>query len=297
MKRTLPNPEFIKVIEDYVKNPKRIIGVFNGGGACGAFEFGAALYLWDIGILQLFNEFVGTSAGGLNALIISKYIGHLEDCKTNIWDKIKKNTDIYERKIDGWAIGWQFLTGGESILDPKGLYKMLNAEFGGLRMHDLPVKVTTTTTDIGCGYVDGGLGNNSPVDIAIKHGATHICLFGSYPDKDPDIMLERTGDFDAKKAAIETSAIPCIFPADSKTNKKLKLIDVAGAVGNTLMALFEEWTWLYAELHPEIKRAEIYPAKTLGESTDYTHVEEWIQAGYDRAVDVMTPEYVRKWLG
>jgi hypothetical protein len=310
--RILPNPEFLRIIEKYKIHklcgeiPEKLVGVWNGGGACGAFEFGAALFLKDIGVLDLFDLFVGTSAGGLNAISISKYISDMDACKHNIWDKIKRNEDIYERKIDGWAIGWQFLTGGISILDPKGLYKMLDVEFKGMKLSDLPVPVIVTTTDLGPGFCDGGFGNNSPVDIAVQHGATRICMFGCFPDMEPNFMLERSGDFDARKAAMETSAIPGAFPIDGKTGP-VKLLDTVKAAGGRIMALFEEWTWNYFNLYeqmskldpvkfPVIKKAEVYPLSTLGESTDYTHIQDWIEAGYNRAAEVFTPEYVDNWL-
>ena len=51
MNRILPNPAFLPVIQKFKDHgqKEKLVAVFNGGGACGAFEFGAAMFLKDIG--------------------------------------------------------------------------------------------------------------------------------------------------------------------------------------------------------------------------------------------------------
>jgi hypothetical protein len=172
--------------------------------------------------------------------------------------------------------------------------------------------VVVTATDIGDCIVDGGWGNNCAVDIAVNDGAEKLLLLGVHPDMEAHLMQERrfkSGEaVDAHQAALDTSAIPFAFEPMNKPGKDVRLPDMVKLAPGSLAALYEEWEWKYFELYQKmcknpIEKGECYPKTALlgkdgktGSADDYTCIQEWMEAGYKRAAEVFTPEYVDAWL-
>jgi len=194
---------------------------------------------------------------------------------------------------------------GKSILKPTGLYKILDREFGKMTLKDLKKTVIITSTNMSSGervlfdsrtntdisaamvakatsaiplafpgvdynkdvLVDGGLGRNNPVAVAIENGATHIILIGCYPDEYP------------------------------RKEIKNNVIDVALRMTDVIMHTFEAEAWEEKEEYeekrkldptlPEIKFLDSYPVKA-GNSLDFGNVEDW-SIGYEQAIVYFSP--------
>ena len=275
-----------------------------GGGACGRWQTGVLKYLYDMGMFKHVELVCGTSVGGLNTLLVGKYRDNFEK-GVELWERIKSNKDIYNGMLQFnnvfdffGMIGQIFKSNkGKSVLDPVGLYQILDREFGNMALRDLKVPVIITTTDLSKGErlifstennpdykcaelgrctsaiplafpavelyidnkkdlcVDGGLGRNNPVEVAIEAGATHIILIGTSPD---------------------------IYPRKEVKNG---VIDVALRIQDIIMRIFEEEAWEEKEYreklsqydavkYPPIKILDIYPDTDTGSALDFSNVTQ-----------------------
>jgi predicted acylesterase/phospholipase RssA len=111
--------------------------------------------------------------------------------------------------------------------------------------------------------VDGGLGRNNPVAVAIEQGADRILLIGTGPD---------------------------VYPRkDIKNN----VMDIAMRMSDVIMHTFEEEAWEEKDDYeqkrkidpslPEIKFLDIYPAESTGSALEFGNVEQF-QKGRDFAL-------------
>ena len=202
---------------------------------------------------------------------------------------------------------------GQALLTPKGLYKIIDRELGAINLGGLSIPVKITTTDLNAGeryvfdsvklpnhnagvvakatsaiplafpavsfspylFVDGGLGRNNPVDLAIENGATHIILVGTSPD---------------------------IYPRQEVTNN---IPSIALRMSDIIMHIFEEEAWdemddykekqtLDATL-PTIKFLDLYPSETTGSALNFANVEQY-QKGYDFALINLPLEKINEFL-
>ena len=123
--------------------------------------------------------------------------------------------------------------------------------------------------------VDGGIGRNNPVELAIRAGANKIILIGTYPDQ--------------HERKIITDSI----------------FDTGIATLETIMAVFEEFAWDeiddYNKLYefdpkhfPKVKFLTLYPKKS-GETLNFAN--KWqMQQGIDDAIDQWTMDKVTDFL-
>lgn len=123
--------------------------------------------------------------------------------------------------------------------------------------------------------VDGGLGRNNPVDVAIKSGATHILLIGTSPDEFPRKVI------------------------------KNNVIDIAMRIPEIVMNTFEEECWEEKEYYeekrkldptlPQIKFLDLYPKKSTGSTLNFGNVEQLLE-GYSFAKSVVTEKIIEDFL-
>lgn len=283
---------------------EKVALVLTGGGAKGRFQVGALKWLDEIGLLRHVELIVGTSAGGLNTLAAAKYLFNYNEV-VKMWDGIKKNTDIYDGKMDFWGIAKVLFFKFKSILNPQELYRLLNKHFGGMKLSDFPVEVAVSSTNLnksqrevfypaftkgfdavllgkmtsaipavfqaqeidGQIYVDGGVGNNTPVETAIELGATKIIMIGCSP-----------------KTPIETPV-------------KNNAMDVLLATVNALLAIPEQDMWEdIKEKYPNVSILKLYAEEDTGDALNFVN-PALLQMGYDTAVKYITIEKIEEWKG
>jgi NTE family protein len=283
-------------------NGEKVALVLTGGGAKGRFQAGALKWIDEIGLLQHVELIVGTSAGGLNTLATAKYIKDYNKV-IEMWDGIKKNTDIYDGKMDFWGVAKVLFFKFKSILNPQGLYKVLNKHFAGMNLSDFPVEVAVSSTNLnkvarevfypeqtkgfdavllgkmtsaipavfqaqeinGQVYVDGGVGNNTPVETAIELGATKIIMIGCMP-----------------KTPLETPI-------------KNNAMNVLFSTVNALLAIPEQDMWEdIKEKYPNVEILKLYAEQDTGDALNFAN-PELMQIGYDTAVKYITPEKIEEW--
>jgi predicted acylesterase/phospholipase RssA len=192
--------------------------VLMGGGKRGKFQIEPLKKLDELGLLKRTNILVGTSIGGATVATLAKnWNNNPVQALEKLWDGIKKNTDIYNGKLDVWGFLKMVITKCKSILNQQGLYKITKNNFAGVKLKDLPVNVAITATNLnmrrpeyfstkttpemdlqllvnmttaipgafqyqvynGDKYVDGGALNNIPIKTAIELGATKIIMIGT----------------------------------------------------------------------------------------------------------------------
>jgi hypothetical protein len=300
----LPDSRFIEIISKYKQNKEnkkeKFIISWAGGGTCGGFQIGVAIRLAEIGVLQLSDAFTGTSVGGLNATLVSKYIDNISSAE-KVWLGIRDRNNLYEREINGYTIIFQALTKSESVLYPKGLYNIFQKEFINKSFNDYKIPVTVTATDIDIADVDGGVGNNSSMDVAIDLGVTKSIIIGCFPDRKTSRQKRYSGTDKVIPALKRTSALPILFPAQSDKGNKVSFVDVAKNMLQPMLEIYEEKNWEIYEWYdklskldniqyPSIEMIGIYPDDTLHDVLDCTKTESDISKGYQKAVEIFTPE-------
>lgn len=317
-------------IKACMKPREKLALVLPGGASLGRRQFGVIYWLYQIGVLGRVDMICGTSVGGLNALLIAKYKDRLEDALA-IWNNITRNDQVYDGglKLDLGNIMMilgKLITGQPlvSMLRPRGLYELMDREFGGRKLKDLGCDLFVNTTNISTGelieiskrdnpdfdaaelakvtsalpivfpardfrhknnpdlVIDGGVGRNNPVYLAIKHGATKVLLVGTSPDTIP------------------------------RQSVKNNVIDVGSRLVTVVMHILEEFAWDqiddYGELsscdpkkYPSIEFLDWYPDEAdmlVADEVDpinFTAVAT-MQKGYDAAVKKFTKPVIKKFL-
>lgn len=282
-----------------------------GGGAKGRWQAGFIYRLWEMGILSRIQLLTGTSVGGLNSLITSRFI-NTPDKILETWANINKNEHIYKGSVPSGVIGWtkfilsfQFLRTTQ-LLDITPLRALVDTIFDPrLRSKDLPVLVFTCTADLIEGrqvvmgeddltqqmalatcaipvlfpmyngrYVDGGLMDNEPFDVAIDKGATKIIGLFCEPEKTPTVP---------KIGNMLDIALRCFNIIYSSS--ELKMWNSVKAKQDLAKALGGE----------QIEFALFYPSCDTGNLIDFTTID-LMQKGYDDAVKYMTREKIKELL-
>ena len=283
---------------------KKIALVLMGGGRLGAFEAGVCFVLSKLGFFKRVSFIVGTSAGGLNAIFISKYRSQVKKV-VDMWLSFKKNTDVYKGKIDVWGLIRCYFSKGKSVLNPQGLYKVLNDNFRGMKLKDLPIPVCLTGTNLtkqkkeiyfpeqskeydlldmakvtsaipgifpcqefdGVVKCDGGVLNNLPIETAIKLGATHIIAIRCSPANVPFTIFKNTA-----------------------VNAVMNLIKTLLKFPETEM--FED----IEKDYPNIKILTISPDKDLGDALNFEKgiTKETVDAGLKIGQEQLSIEILNK---
>src|SRR5271157_693532 len=196
----------ISGVVSQMKPGEKIALVLPGGGSFGRWSFGALYWLYQVGLLNLINYICGNSVGGLNTLLTSKY---QKDMKSglNVWQNVTQNSDIYQGEMgttfgDIMGIVGQFFKDNNRrcILNPKGLYNLLDTQFGNTALAQLPVPVFVMTTDM------------ISAERLVISSATDGTELAAEIGKD-------------------TSAIPIIFPSRDRQLRGKRVVLVDGGFG------------------------------------------------------------------
>lgn len=282
-----------------------------GGGAKGRWQAGFIYRLWEVGLLSRLELLTGTSVGGLNSLLTSRFINTPEKI-LDTWININKNEHIYKGSIPDGIFGWlnflltfKFLRSTE-LLDIAPLREIVNNIFGPrLRAMDLAIPVFTCTSDLIEGkqvimgeqdlcmdmalttcaipvlfpmynsrYADGGLMDNEPFDVAMDNGATKIIGLFCEPEEVP------------------------------KKTKITNMLDIALRCFDIIYSASELKTWNAVKAKQDLNLAKggdqvefalFYPSSTTFNLIDFTHTE-LMQNGYDDACKYLTKEKVEQLL-
>ncbi|MEW6282907.1 MAG: patatin-like phospholipase family protein, partial [Candidatus Eremiobacterota bacterium] len=186
--------------------------VLEGGGARGAFEAGALLYLHEHPEVFRADAIAGTSVGALNGAAYA--FGRTPEL-AEVWCRLK-NRDVYRNRSFFWmAVNLLARHTWTHIYDTTPLYGLLTAVFGDLRMLDCPLQLRIAAFNLQSGqaeifsnespvkvvdalmassalqglfpphtlngfqYIDGGNGANLPLRPALQTGATDVVLIRS----------------------------------------------------------------------------------------------------------------------
>ncbi len=310
------SPEISGIIEEYRgRRGKERLGLcLAGGGAKGAWQVGFLSRAAEVGLLGCVDVMAGTSVGGLNCLLASKYVAltpvEAGKALTSVWRGVRGNADIYRGSVpDGFMSGaWSLIQGklsGLSFLDVTPLDNLCKKELAGAPLQ-VPVYVVTTdyTTKgkrvLGPGedpvrmaratssvpvmfpayegsFLDGACRDNVPFDFLLEDGITKLVVLYCDPD---------------------ASKVP-------QTSEKPTSINTGVAALAALYNVQEEGAYRELENIQTIRKlsgldpievAHFYPSCDTGGLLQFTQTGRLLQAGYDDAVTYLTPEKVRQFL-
>lgn len=303
----------------------KLVLVLPGGGACGRWQAGVLQYLFEQGIFPNLNLICGTSVGGLNALLVSKYKDNF-GAAGQVWAGITSSKDVYNGMFqfngfwDYVGMGGQtFKTnGGKSVLDPVGLYHLLDTQFGNMALKDLKIPVVITTTDLSLGeklvfstdknpdYKAADLGKaTSAIPLAFPafqeqvDTLTDLCVDGGTLRNNPVCYAIEAG----ATHIILIGTSPDTYPRkDIKNN----VVNIAMRIPDVIMHSNEEASWdekghyedkskLNPALFPPIKFLDIYPQTDTGSALDFSTTGLFAQ-GYNYAKDNYPPDIIAAFL-
>jgi predicted acylesterase/phospholipase RssA len=303
----------------------KLVFVLPGGGACGRWQAGVLKYLFDMGVFPKINLVCGTSVGGLNTLLIGKYLKNFEKA-ADLWASIKSNKDIFNGMLQfnnffdyvGMA-GQVFKSNkGKSVLDPVGLYHLLDREFGDMFLKDTQVPVVITTTDIATGEKLIFSTEKNPFYKAADLGKATSAIPLAFPAV--EVYVENKIDLQSDGGclrnnpvcyAIESGATHIILIGTSpdvypRREIKNNVLDIALRIPDVIMHANEEASWdtkgdyellhaLLPDKYPQIKIYDIYPEHDTGSALNFGNVEQF-GFGYNFAKDKMPPEIIEAFL-
>lgn len=293
--------------------------VLPGGGACGRWQIGVLKYLYDMGVFPKINLVCGTSVGGLNTLMVGKYLNNFQ-AAVDLWSNIKSNKDVFNGMLQFNSF-WDYVgmasqifktNQGKSILDPVGLYHLLDTNFGNMQLKDLLVPIIITTTDMSTGERLTFDSTKNPLYKCADLGKCTSAIplaFPAYPeyvnnqlDLCVDGGLGRNVPIDCAISAGSTHIIligtsPDAFPREEITNN---VLSIAMRIEDIVMHAFEEDCWnskenyeekskLNSVIYPPIKILDIYPQESTGSALNFSNVEQFA-AGYNYAKDNLPQE-------
>lgn len=278
----------------------------HGGGSLGMFEVGFIKRLDELGILKTVNAAVGVSVGALNVALIGKYRDNWNEA-IKVCLKIKSNKDIYDREINIPTAIWQGVCGSQSILDPKGLYKILNTEFMDMKFNNFVIPVYVCATELEeKTHIDGGWGLNFPIKASLELQPDKLINLGCSPDMSKSVFKVFSGEDNVIKSLVASAGVPILFPPMIEDGvKKKSFINYAIRLAQVTQDCFEELDWTMLDLFlklneyqgKKIKVIDGYPKVALGHSfLDFSHVEEDINKGYEFAKDTLPPEVIEAFL-
>jgi hypothetical protein len=278
----------------------------HGGGSLGMFEIGFILRLDELRILPTVNAAVGVSVGALTVALIGKYRDNWNEA-IKVCLKIKGNRDIYDREINIPTAIFQGMCGSQSILDPKGLYSILDIEFLGMIFNKFVIPVYVCATELeDKTYIDGGWGLNFPIKVSLELQPDKLINLGCSPDASESVFKVFSGEDNVIKSLIASAGVPILFPPMTEDGvKKKSFIDYAIRLAQVTQDCFEELDWTMLDLYlrlneyqgKKIKVLDGYPKVALGHSfLDFSHVEEDIDKGYQFAKEYLTDEILEAFL-
>lgn len=316
LKRAPVSPEFLFVLQEYAgrRAGEKLALCLEGGGAKGRWQAGFMARAAEVGLLQLVDVAAGTSVGGLNALVMARYLDESPNLQkvVDVWRSIDRNEAIYLGKLptDFWAAVRGLMAGklnAASWLDVSPLLALVEKHLGGFTEFRLPVYTVaadyvtkrarifgpgTKASDMalatsavpgafpahlvdGVGHMDGGCSMNCPYPFLLEHEqATKIIVL--YCDPDPNAVTKSS-------------------PAPSTLNT------AAGALG-ALMQVQSDRAFSDLESIAQIRDlmklspveiAHFYPSVETGTLLDFGGRPELLQQGYDDAVQFLTPEKLK----
>lgn len=299
-----------------------------GGGACGRWQAGAVKYLLELitDVGHNVDLICGTSVGGLNTLITSKYI-NVPQKIYDLWENIRSNKDVFLGMMqfnNFWdyigMMGQTFKTNkGLSILDLSPLYHLLDTTFGDSQLKDLLTQAIITTTDMNTGerlifdstknplYKCADLGKcTSAIPLVFPafpetvNGLTDLCNDGGVGRNNPiDVVIENSS---THIILIGTSSD--VFP---RVDMKADVLSIAMRMQNVIMHAFEEDSWkakeqyetyhqLAPDKYPLIKFLDIYPQESTGSCLDFSNIEQF-DKGYNYTKTNITRDVLIKFFG
>jgi len=304
---------------------KKLALVLPGGGACGRWQIGVLKYLYDLGVFPRISLVCGTSVGGLNTLLVGKYLHDFEKA-VDMWTRIKTNKDVFLGMLqmntffDMWGMFWQLkkTNKGKSLLDPAPLYNLIDLEFKEMMLKDLRVPIMITTTNMSEGEKKVFSTAEHPAfkcaDLAKATSAIplafpgHEMAIGEMTDLHSDGGIIRNVPV---CYAIEAGADRIILIGTSPDKYPRKVIKnealaVALRLPDVIMHANEEASWDakedYEKLHAlapdkyqKIKFLDIYPETETGSALDFSNVEQFA-AGYEYAKDTLPKEVLQAFL-
>lgn len=193
--------------------------VLGGGGAKGAYEYGALLALDELGVLSRVNMISGASIGSINMMLLMQK--DLEKTK-----KVWENINMWDF-LDIDDTGFDIFDVNDGIFSREGLRRIMdeNVDFGKVSSSDMPlfialskrieddrivpsyVKINGLDTERikdlviassaipimydavnidGSYYFDGGVSDNHPIKPVYDNGAKDIIVISNNDDYRPD---------------------------------------------------------------------------------------------------------------
>lgn len=186
--------------------------VLGGGGARGAAQVGVLTALFEAG-LEPPTAIVGASVGALNGVILAAYpsLGGAAMLRQTWLSKVAR--DVFSVHPVGILLS-RLRGAGLAALPPANLQRLISRQLalvGVADFEDLRVPLSIVATDLGAGiphvfktgplagvlqastaipgvfppvlvddreYLDGGIVDNTPIDVAVEDGARHVVAIG-----------------------------------------------------------------------------------------------------------------------
>jgi len=282
-----------------------------GGGAKGRWQAGFNYRLYELGLLSRIQLFGGTSVGGLNSVITSKYQND-PDKILEVWDSIDSNAKIYNGSLPSgvWGISkfilsFQFLR-SRNLLTVEPLTAIIEKIFGStMKMKDFATPTYTCTGDI---YVGSQVVMDD--EAFVKDAALSTCAipiaFPIYADRyvDGGVFDNEPFDITVQKGGTKIIGLFC-EPESSSTTVTLKnMIDVAMRCFNMIYATNELRMWNKVKAQQDLNKATggeqvefalFYPQQSTGDVLNFAN-KPVMQQGYDDACKFLTREKLQEFL-
>jgi predicted acylesterase/phospholipase RssA len=317
-----------KDIQLKMKQNEKLALVLPGGGSFGRWQMGPLYWLYQIGILNRVDFICGNSVGGLNTLITAKYIDNM-DGAVAIWNNITKNSDVYKGMMqfntfwDWMGMVSQILKDnkGLSILNPDGLYKLLDTEVS-VPLSQLKRPVYAITSDLAAAEVLCINSIQDPDFMANELGKCTSAIPAVFPLRDVQLRGQRAVNADGGivkndpiDIAIKNGATKILLigtspdTIDTNFTMKTDIISMAQRLEPFLMHFGEESSWstmeqykeynkLAPDKYPTIEFLTLYPndrTETGNNSLDFTNTFA-LQKGLDHASKDWTKEIIEQFL-
>jgi len=213
--------------------------VFSGGGSKGSFQAGALKYL--LGNLKIdFQVLTGVSVGAINAAFLAQFKpGEEREAAEKIsimWSGISTK-DVY---IPWMPLGRFHSMWKGGFYNPAPMIKLIKSNISLERIRKSGKQVSVGVISLSSGkyqvfdqdnkdfidaviasslfpgmfppikignelYMDGGLKQISPIDVAIKLGASEVCAIVTSPEKRLPSFIHKPSTIDSLKRAIDLS--------------------------------------------------------------------------------------------
>jgi predicted acylesterase/phospholipase RssA len=307
------DPEFAAIWAEYdARSASEVLTLcLEGGGAKGRWQGGFLARAAELGLLSRVQAIAGTSVGGLNACVTSRYMDESPNLQAvvDIWRGIRTNADIYlgEMPHDFMSAAKALLTGkltGESVLDVAPLRALVKKHLGGITSFRVPT--FTVTTD----YVSKSIRLLGPGTLAEDMALATSAVPGAFPAHQGQFMDGGCvmncpypfllGSQKATKIVVlycdpDPATIPVHADKPSTINTGTAAIASLFSVQSNMAFEALEMTAELRKLRGEsaIEIAHFYPSVPTGTLLEFGDHPELLQKGYDDAVLYFTPQKLR----